>query len=146
MVKRVPAVSQICRHRPVGHWPNSRFDGKYSRISARKRTLAVETAADIKALRENSRGIANGNSGAPNRELFPSNREFICPNRELRVTSNPPDLRALSPIRQHLCCPPHRRAIRLPPLPWAALATSPIKPSYTANWAILPLPCSVPGR
>ncbi len=101
MVKRVPAVSQICRHRPVGHWPNSRFDGKYSRISARKRTLAVETAADINALRANSRGIANGNFGAPNRELFPPNRELFASRRELPGITKSARFRRASRPRRH---------------------------------------------
>ena len=117
MVKRVPGVSQICRHRPVGHWPNSRFDGKYSQISARKRTLAVETAADIKTLQANSRGIANGNFGAPNRELFPPNRELFASRRELPgVTKSTRFSRASRPRRHPVRIPSPSQASDNPPL------------------------------
>ena len=60
-------------------FPNSRFDGKYSGIFRGDR----ETAADINALQANYRGIANGNFGTPNRELFPPTQELFASRREL---------------------------------------------------------------
>jgi hypothetical protein len=148
MVKRVPGVSQICRHRPVGHWPNSRFDGKYSRISARRRILAVETTADINTLQANSRGTANGNVGAPNRELFPPNRELFASRRELPgITKSARFWRASRPRRHPVHIPSPSQACRQSGLLLnnGHSRSSPKPPCYTANWAILPSPCPASG-
>jgi hypothetical protein len=122
-------------------FPNSRFDGKYSGIFRGDR----ETAADINALQANYRGIANGNFGTPNRELFPPTQELFASRRELPGIIKSARFRRPSRPRRH----PHSRpvavadlpTIRPPPRSRPLLATLRMLPSYIANWAILRLSC-----
>jgi hypothetical protein len=148
MVKRVPGVSQICRRRPVGHRANSRFEGKYSRISARKRALAIETAADINALRANSRGIATGILALLIGNYFRRTGNYLRRDGNCPASPNPPDFGA----RPDPGATPSasRRPRRLADNPTSSSTTATLaarrsRLPNTANWAILPSPCPASG-
>ena len=148
MVKRVPAVSQICRHRPsgIGRIPGSTGNIRESRpesalwpskpqpISMPCERIPVASQTGILAL--------------PIGNYFRRTGNYLRRDGNCAASSNPPDFaRASRPRRHPVRVPSPSQACRQSDLLLnnGHSRSPPKPPSYTANWAILPSPCPASG-